>query len=106
MTTVKGPTRYVAGLAISPDSKLLAMSGRLGELMSEVKIIELATGKELVVFPDHRELVEAIAFSPDGNWLVTGSFGGAKNAQVRVWDVKKLSRQRGISPTIVFGTVS
>jgi WD40 repeat protein len=89
-TTIKGPTRKVNALAVSPDSTLLAMGGGLTSQMGEVKIFDLMTGKELVAFPDHNEWVEGLAFSPDGNWLASGSgaeFGTA--AEIRIWDVRK-----------------
>jgi WD40 repeat protein len=88
---IKGPSRKVNALAVSPDNKLLAMGGGLTVEMGEVKIFDFATGKELAAFHDHHEWVEGLAFSPDGRWLASGSgCEGGTAAEVRLWDVKNL----------------
>jgi WD40 repeat protein len=56
----------------------------------EVKIFDLATGKELATFLDHREWIGGMAFTPDSRWLATGSGYAGRAAEVRIWDMKTL----------------
>jgi WD40 repeat protein len=68
--------RYVA---FSPDgSHALTAWGKIAYLY------DVATGKELKKFKGHTESISAVAYSPKGNQVLTGSFDGT----VRLWDVK------------------
>jgi WD40 repeat protein len=62
---------------LSPDGKVLAVtyqpSGRGIFSPFAVKLWDTAIGKELHDLPGHHYYVEAMAFSPDGKHLVTGS---------------------------------
>jgi WD40 repeat protein len=75
--------------AVSPDSKLLAM------VESEtVALIQLSTGKVLRRCEGHQGAVFAVAFSPDGALMATGSY----DRTVRLWDVstgKEIGPLRG-----------
>ncbi len=81
------PKLIFGGLAISPDSKLLATGGceridsrfLLGGL---VKVFDIETGQE-VLHPDASQTcVESVAFSPDGTTLAF-----AFPAEIRLWDI-------------------
>lgn len=65
-------------LTFSPDGKLLAVGG-----YEQVGIFETETGKLLRILQEPRELVMCIAFSPDGEFLISGTKGGT----VRIWRV-------------------
>ena len=41
------------------------------------------TGKDLMIFKGHTDIVTGVAFSPDGKYLLTSSWDGT----VRLWDV-------------------
>jgi WD40 repeat protein len=68
----------IIGMAFSPDSHRLVTSG--GRL---VKIWDLAEpdGKPLVL-AGHTEEVDDVAFSPDGQWVLSG----AMDHSARLWD--------------------
>jgi WD40 repeat protein len=86
----------VSSVAFSPDGKRLASAsgipvGRSRLQGGEVKIWDVATGKELSSFPGLPHWVNSVAFSLDGKYLAAGSGYLAQTAppvpgEVRVWD--------------------
>jgi WD40 repeat protein len=51
-----------------------------------VAIFDLLTGRLLVEFAAHQQATDAVSFSPDGQWLATGSQEGlAILWEVRTW---------------------
>ena len=46
-------------------------------------VYDVASGKEIVTYTGHDNIVLATAFSPDGRWAATG--GGA-NMEIHLWD--------------------
>jgi len=71
-------------VAFSPDGGKLAAA--CGENESLVKVWDVASGDELKSFnPEHTTSAFAVAFSPDGNWLLTGG-NGAGEYYVKLWD--------------------
>ncbi len=65
-------------LAFSPDSRLLASSGRDGD----VRVWAAETGELRVAIPAHKKGANAVAFDPTGTWLASAGNDGL----VRVWD--------------------
>ena len=63
-----GHTGSVNAVAFSPDGKRAASGDS-----SNVRLWEVATGKELAKDDTHRDRVMAVAFSPDGKYLASGS---------------------------------
>ena len=63
----------------SPDGTRFAAAGTLG-----VWIYNTATNKEISLFPGYGVGVSALAYSPDGNILASGSAYGS----IRLWDTK------------------
>ena len=59
-------------LSFSPDGKLL-LSGcgqRCGN--AQCHVYDTASGREIVTYRGHDNIVLATAFSPDGRWAATG----------------------------------
>src|SRR5262249_16780077 len=82
-------TEEIGAVAFSPDGRRLASTCWIDPqrtVLEQVKIWDMETGKEILTLgagAGHRR-VSAVAFSPDGRRVATGS-EGAPNA-VRVWD--------------------
>ena len=64
-------------VALSPDGTTLAVAVDWG-----IKLFDLAKKRERVTLKGHKGAVAAVAFSPDGETLATGSWDGT----VRLWD--------------------
>src|SRR5262249_47287825 len=71
--------------AFSPDGKHLAVA----EVGAGARLYETATGKEMRQFKGHRSGIKHLLFTPDGQGLVTASFGrgeGSLGGRVEEWD--------------------
>jgi WD40 repeat protein len=82
----------VRAVAVSPDkafivagrgNQILVYDGTKGEYLRSLTEPDLATADKKAVDAAHLSLVEALAFSPDGKYLASGSF-----EEVSIWDVK------------------
>lgn len=67
-------------VAFSPDGKTLAASGGYD---GRVRLFDTGTWRAGRTFVGHGETVDALAFSPDGKWLATGSWDDT----AKIWDV-------------------
>jgi WD40 repeat protein len=72
----KGHTFQVGRAALSPDGKMLAIAGR------ELKLWDVATGKEIVSLAEYTNCPYSLAFSADSKRLASGGLG-----PVQVWEV-------------------
>jgi WD40 repeat protein len=73
-----GPTAPVLAVAWSPDGRMLALaSGHL------VRLWDAQRGYDLGYVGSHDEVVQSLAFTPDGKRIASG---GA-DMQIRIWDV-------------------
>src|SRR5262249_20700428 len=70
----------VMGLAFSPDSQMLASTGK-----DCVVRIWKVTGEKIVDLKGHSADVQHVAISNDGKWLATGG----QDKEIRIWDVAK-----------------
>jgi WD40 repeat protein len=73
----------VATVAFSPDGHLLAFAGQ----SSALTVADLAADKEVAHFEGHQASIGAVAFSADGNTVVTGS----ADTTALIWSVKGLA---------------
>jgi WD40 repeat protein len=69
----------VAGLAYSPDGRMVAVGLQSGE----IKLLDAANGRELSNLTGHLYGVPRLAFSPDGAALASGSF----DLSDKLWEV-------------------
>jgi WD40 repeat protein len=69
------------GLAFSPDSQLLGLSGNE---VDPPRLIEAATGRQRFAFEQHPGQAYAVAFAPDGKTLATGG----NDRTVRCYDAR------------------
>lgn len=78
--------------SLSPSSSAYALS-RSASLDSTVKVWDPATGKERFTLARHSAMVYAMSYSPDGEFLVSGS----TDRSVFVWRVRDGSLVRAFS---------
>ncbi len=73
---VQLPLPWVTRIAFSPDGKRLAAS-----VENEVRLIDPMKAETIFTYGEHSDYVNAIAFSPDGTWLVSGG----RDRTARIW---------------------
>jgi WD40 repeat protein len=71
-------------VAISPDSKLLALAGQAGS----IQVLDILTAKELTMLKGHRAAINALAFAPNGKVLASAS----DDTTAMLWDVTRIAR--------------
>jgi WD40 repeat protein len=73
----------ISSAALSHDGKQLAVArGGIKDEDSRIYVIVLASGQIEHVLKGHTEKVRALAYSPDGKWLASGS----DDTTIRLWD--------------------
>lgn len=83
----------VLSFEFSPDSRLLALVGK----EDDIELWELLTGKLRRRFHGHQAGIVPLAFSPDGNSLLSGS----NDTTVLIWDVaRRLEARSGLPSEI------
>jgi len=75
--TAETHTDWVLGVALSADNKWLATAGR----DKAAKVFDLTANESALTFPAHNQPVHAVAFTPDGQGVV--SVGADK--ELRAW---------------------
>jgi WD40 repeat protein len=83
--TLKGPAVWVCSLAVSPDSKMIALGGTNAAVM----LWDVASGERIVTLEGHTREIVGVAFAPDGKTLATG----ALDHTIRLWDIEAKSAQ-------------
>lgn len=78
--------------AFSPNGELVATAGSDGA--APARVWEVATGRK--VFEDADPTVVRVAFTPDGQWLVTGSRAAYQFQKVGTWEPgRRIARSGG-----------
>jgi WD40 repeat protein len=105
----KGFEGMIRAIALSPDEKYLVVAGFMGSAKYQtdqdiggIKVYEYATGKLMRVLKSHKNSVYDLAFSADGNYLISGSW----DKSAKIWSVKTFellgtikAHKRGVSAT-------
>ncbi len=81
-------------LAFSADGRALSIEDVSD---ASIRVIEIATGRDLHRFPLGQAFPLSVAFSPDGRWLVTGGGFDEARPRVLVWDLKTGERRAELS---------
>ena len=95
---LKMPTSDAGPVAFSADGKLLAIG--FGRGSGEMRVLDAATLEPVATLTDFGSGPHAMAFSPDGKYLITGLNDGT----ALVWDMarvltpKKEERRRSAFP--------
>ncbi len=82
-------TGPIYAIALSPDGRWLAAGGlfaadSLSADASQIRLYDFASGELKALLKGHRNVVSGLAFSPDGEKLISGSYRGAI-----IWDVER-----------------
>ena len=86
LNTLKSKSEGVTSLAMGGKNGQILVSG---DIDHTVKVWNLSTGKLLLTIAAHSLPVEAVAISPDGKTLVSGSgSNGAAKEQVKLWNLR------------------
>jgi hypothetical protein len=86
MQTLPAHTAPVRCVAFTPDGRLLASAaGNYGQ-SGEVRVWDVATGRECFCLLGHKDLVSCVAFSPDGRRLASANGGVYTPGEIRIWD--------------------
>jgi WD40 repeat protein len=70
--------------ALSPDGKMVATGAQNGDLC----LWDIATGHVVRLFDTSDLHVMALAYSPDGRWLLSGSNDGNQENKLQLWDIR------------------
>jgi WD40 repeat protein len=75
------PTEYIQGVAPSADGTRIAVAS-----WGSVRLIDLASGRTTIEMRDHRAIVWAVAFHPDGTQFASAAGGyEGQGCEVRLW---------------------
>jgi hypothetical protein len=82
------PASYTTYLAVTPDGRTLVASAD-----TFIKVLDLASGRELRSFKAHTNSIYGVVITPDGRSVVTGS----SDDTIRIWDLANGRELRRIS---------
>lgn len=81
---LEGLKGAVNGLVFSPDGTTLYAASGENALEGEVRAWQVSDGKLLRTITGHRDTIYALALSPDGKTLATGSY----DQQIKTWNTE------------------
>ncbi len=76
-----GHKEFVNSVAVSPDGKFALSAGGFNQA-GELKLWEVATGREMRSFVVHAEVINSVTFSPDGKLALSGG-----DKTLKLWEV-------------------
>jgi WD40 repeat protein/uncharacterized caspase-like protein len=82
-----GPEGKIYAMALSPDDRWLAVGGWLSGTREEsdaIGLYDFASGELKALLNGHTDVINSLAFSPDGKHLISGS----ADATAILWDVE------------------
>ena len=79
-----GPAGNVNAIAFAPDGKTLFSASGENGLFGEVKQWQVADGTLVRTLRGHRDTLYALAISPDGSLIATGSY----DQQIKLWNTQ------------------
>lgn len=82
-STWKGHGDTVRSLVFTPDGKRIIAGGGVSGAIGQVRVWDVPSSKEILVFGDHTDIVNQAAVSPDGNTVVTAS----SDKSLKVWEL-------------------
>ena len=74
----------IYSIAITPDSRTVAIGGQIGEAQpyGPIRLVDIQTGQQLRRFSGHEGIVQGLAYSKSGAYLASAGSEG----YIRVWD--------------------
>src|SRR5262249_13710086 len=94
--TLTGHANDIRSMAVSPHGKRLATGSHEGAFKEKnitgvIRLWNLPDGTGRITLKGHADVVLALAFTPDGKQLISGSIGYDErrrtSGEIKVWDV-------------------
>ena len=86
-------TGNVNAIAFSPDGLRMFSAGGQPGLAGEIKQWDVGTSKKVVSVAGHKDAIYALALSPDGKLLATGSY----DQKIKLWEAASLKEVKTLS---------
>ncbi len=87
--TGKGTEGFIHDISLSPDNHLLAVGGWMGPDenpgkfdIGTIRLFDFENGEIVALLKGHTDVVNCLAFSPDGKYLISGS----SDNTARIWN--------------------
>jgi WD40 repeat protein len=81
---LQGRTDEVMCVSMSPDERFFVSGGR----NKNIRVWEIATGRQVKVLEGHSDWVNSVLWSRDGQYIVSGS----DDQTLRVWELDEMVR--------------
>jgi WD40 repeat protein len=94
LLSLPGHSAWIQAIALSPNSKLLASGSSIQEpkmqraIGGEIKLWDVASGRELRTLRAHADWCWALAFTPDSRLIASAGRRKDRRGEVRLWDTE------------------